>query len=475
MNKVILIDCSLTFTKIGVVYENQLEQLYLQNKFEQDLQNRVIQGQITDIVKNLEAVFVDFGTEKNGLLHFKQIPECYKSRLRQGQRLPVQVMRENVGAKGHKLTAFVNIQGKHLVCLPFEQEVSVSKKIKVPEERMRLKKWIKEQGGEKYGFIVRTSGSSASEEELLTELLELIKQADQLMATKDNLSKGSVLIEDKSFALKIILDNITKVEGLKIICNDDNLIDEIKDNLEKYASDMKHEYVLLSSLENVFKFYDVEKQFSDTLKKKVWLKNGGNLVIEPTEAMTVIDVNSAKAIIKKNHDKSIMQINALAIEESIKQMIRRNISGMIIIDLIELKDKKSKQDIYEYAVECLKQLDGGRSTVYPITELGLLQISRTKRYTSLYHSIYSDCSCCGAIGGEYKAAYMTYLIEAKIKHILLNTTNNKLFIKCKTSLYDYIMQNELVNLLQKTYSIEIELTRETKEQAEKFNITYHIS
>lgn len=475
MNKVILIDCSLTFTKIGVVHENQLEQLYLQNKFEQDLQNRVIQGQITDIVKNLEAVFVDFGTEKNGLLHFKQIPECYKSQLRQGQRLPVQVMRENVGSKGHKLTAFVNIQGKHLVCLPFEQEVSVSKKIKVPEERMRLKNWIKEQGEEKYGFIVRTSGSSASEEELLTELLELIRQADQLMATKDNLSKGSVLIEDKSFALKIILDNITKVEGLKIICNDHNLIDEIKDNLEKYASDMKHEYVLLSSLENVFKFYDVEKQFSDTLKKKVWLKNGGNLVIEPTEAMTVIDVNSAKAIIKKNHDKSIMQINTLAIEESIKQMIRRNISGMIIIDLIELKDKKSKQDIYEYAVECLKRLDGGRSTVYPITELGLLQISRTKRYTSLYHSIYSDCSCCGAIGGEYKAAYMTYLIEAKIKHILLNTTNNKLFIKCKTSLYDYIMQNELVNLLQKTYSIEIELTRETKEQAEIFNITYHIS
>lgn len=475
MNKVILIDCSLTFTKIGVVHENQLEQLYLQNKFEQDLQNRVIQGQITDIVKNLEAVFVDFGTEKNGLLHFKQIPECYKARLRQGQRLPVQVMRENVGSKGHKLTAFVNIQGKHLVCLPFEQGVSVSKKIKIPEERMRLKNWIKEQGGEKYGFIVRTSGSSASEEELLTELLELVKQADQLMATKDNLSKGSVLIEDKSFALKIILDNITKVESLKIICNDHNLMGEIKDNLEKYASDMKHEYVLLSSLENVFKFYDVEKQFGDTLKKKVWLKNGGNLVIEPTEAMTVIDVNSAKAIIKKNHDKSITQINTLAIEESIKQMIRRNISGMIIIDLIELKDKKSKQDIYEYAVECLKRLDNGRSTAYPITELSLLQISRTKRYTSLYHSIYSDCSCCGAIGGEYKAAYMTYLIEAKIKHILLNTTNNKLFIKCKTNLYDYIMQNELVNLLQKTYSIEIELTRETKEQAEIFNITYHIS
>lgn len=474
MSKVILIDCSLTFTKIGVVHENQLEQLYLQNNFEQDLQNRVIQGQIMDIVKNLEAAFVDFGAEKNGLLHFKQIPEYYKTRLRQGQRLPVQVMRENVGAKGHKLTSFVNIQGKHLVCLPFEQEISISKKIRIPEERIKLKNWVKEHSKGKYGFIVRTSGQFVAKEELLSELIELTAQADQLMDAKDSLSKGSILIEDKSFALKIILDNITQMDCLKIICNDHTLMKEIEYNLKRYTPSIEHEYVLLSPLENIFKFYDIEKQFSEALKKRVWLKNGGNLVIEPTEAMTVIDVNSAKAVIKKNHNKSIMQLNMMAIEESIRQIIRRNISGMIIIDLVDLKDKTAKQEIYGFAMECLKKLDGSRSTVYPITELGLLQIARTKRYMSLYHNIYDDCSRCGAIGGEYNAAYMTYLIEVKIKNILLNTTNRKLFVKCKTFIYDYIVRKELVNFLQKRYSIEIELTRETKEEAESFGITYHI-
>lgn len=473
MSKTIIIDCSLTYTKIGVIDEHEPREIYLQDNFDVDLQNRVVQGQIIDIVKNLQAAFVDFGEEKKGLLHFKHIPECYKQPLNQGKRLPVQIIRENTGSKGHKLTAFINITGRHLVCLPFEEGINVSKKIREPKERTRLKEIIKRASEQQYGFIVRTSSQEATEDELIAEVNELMAQAQMLHQSKDHLEKGNILLEERSLAIRVIQDHIGQNECLKIICNDNTVLEEVKTMLSKYTPSIQHEYMIMPYLENLFKVYDVEKEFLDTLKKRVWLKNGGNLVIEPTEAMTVIDVNSAKAILKKNPAKAIMELNKLAVQDSIKQMIRRNLAGIIIIDLVDLKSKEDRACIYEYATQQIKALDSNRSIVYPITELGLLQIARTKKYTSLYQSIYKECNACASIGGEYKLSYLTYLIEQRIKHTLSQTTNKELFIRCNPSLYDYMTREKTAFLLQKHYGIQLQLIKESKGEVAFFDISYH--
>lgn len=474
MQKVILIDTSLTYTKIGIVVGNQLQEIYLQNNFEQDLQNAIIQGQIMDVVKNLEAVFVDFGGHKNGLLHFKQIPECYKTKLRQGERLPVQIMRENIGEKGHKLTGFINLTGKHLVCLPFEKGISISKKIRDTKERDRLKHCISTYCKKEYGFIARTSSCEIDEAELIDEIEELTKQADSIMKGQASLAKGALLVKDNPLPMKVVLQHFNNIECLKIISNDHTILEEIKQNLDKNNSSIVHEYVQLNRLENVFKFYDVEKQFEEALKKKVWLKNGGNLIIEPTEALTVIDVNSAKAVMKKNPNRAIFQLNQFAIEESIRQIIKRNIAGMIIIDLVDIRSKDDKQALYEFATRYLKEIEEKRCVVYPITELGLLQISRTKKYMSLYQNVYTKCDLCESTSGNYKMSYLSYLLELKIKYSIMHTNNRKLFITCIPSLYDYIKEQKIMSKFEKHYEIIINLSKETKQSASFFNITYHI-
>ncbi|MGL6173996.1 MAG: ribonuclease E/G [Cellulosilyticaceae bacterium] len=473
MQKVILIDNSLTYTKVGVVLENQLQEIYLQNNFEQDLQNAVIQGQIMDVVKNLQAVFVDFGGDKNGLLHFKQIPECYKTRLRAGERLPIQIMRENVGTKGHKLTAYINLIGKHLVCLPFEKGISISKKIVDEKVRERIKACIN-TCSISYGFIARTSSSEVDETELISEIEELTKQADTLMKGQASLAKGSLLVKDNPLPIKIILEHLKGRECLKIISNDHTILEQIKQNFGQDSSEIVHEYIYLNSLENVFKFYDVEKQFEEALKKRVWLKNGGNLIIEPTEALTVVDVNSAKAVMKKNPNRAILQLNQLAIEESIRQIIKRNIAGMIVIDLVDVRSREDKQALYEFATQLIKRLEGKRAVAYPITELGLLQISRTKKYMSLYQSVYTKCNLCDATSRSYRPSYLSYLLEIKIKNIIMHTTNRKLFITCIPALYEYLKNQKIISKFEQIYEISIDLTKETKESTNFFNITYHI-
>ena len=223
MHKQILIDDALSFMRIGILSEGTLHQVYIQDEEDVLSQNTVVQGQVQKVVKNLKAAFIDFGKDKNGLLHFSGVPETYLKHLQPGMRLPVQVQKENKGEKGDRLTAMVSIQGYYLVALPFETGIQISKKIKDKHIKAELKSWIEEVALEDVGFIVRTNAEKASKEELIDEAAFLLEKVTQFRKMKDAMQKGTTLIEMDSLYWQVIKEQVTPEDSVEIICNNDQI------------------------------------------------------------------------------------------------------------------------------------------------------------------------------------------------------------------------------------------------------------
>ena len=333
--------------EIALLVDDELTQYYVDSVLETNWQNRIVIGQVREVVKNLKAAFVDYGGDKNGMLHFKQIPDELLKRVQQGYLLPVQIIKQNIGDKGHKLTAKLNITGKYLVCLPFEAGVHISKKIHDATIRNQIKEALEAKLETSYGFIVRTHAGDAPIEKILEDARDLTRKTDALLKSSGYLTKGSVLYEEPRAIYQMLIEELIKRKEIEIICSDEDTFSEVQSIVSDYGDIEKVTVRCYEDKQNLFSDYGVSKKIEQITKRTVWLKNGGNIVIDYTEAMTVMDVNSAKAILTKNPEKATLELNKQAVKEAILQILRRNLAGMIIIDLVEMKDPSHKQEVYE--------------------------------------------------------------------------------------------------------------------------------
>lgn len=474
MKKLILIEKTVLFTRIAVVLEDELIATYMESNLNPSTQNKVIIGQIDKVVKNLNAVFVDYEGDKKGLLHVSQIPAQYQGKICQGTRLPVQIVKQNEGEKGNKLTAKISLKGKHLICMPFETGVSVSKKITNKSQRNSFKQLLNEISDNKYGFIVRTHAEHISIEDIKEDALYLISKVNKLMQIKDNLSRGSVLYEEFPIALQIVIENVKIHEEIQIICDDCEITERLKEIFEQYSQeeysvDIKY----FEQREDLYQIYDISKEISMLTSRKIWLKNGGNIIIDYTEALTVIDVNSAKAVMTHNHRKAVLELNRLAVKESLLQIMRRNLSGIIILDLIEMPHKEDKEEIYVYAKQLLTQLQDKRTVLFPLTELGLMQLARSKKYTSIPTKIFAPYKSSEYFAGDYHLEYYGYLIEIKIKYAAHKTINKQVTVECSQEIHQFFACHKLKEALENKYGIKIEFVKLQKELKNKFICQYY--
>ncbi len=470
MKKQILVEQQLLMTRIAVLQNGEWTNFYIESHLEEDMQNQVVIGQIEQVVKNLKAVFVNYGSGKNGLLHIKQIPQCYHAKLHQGARLPVQVVKQNVGEKGHKLTGKISLKGRFLVCLPFEAGINISKKIRDRAKRIQLKE-ILERAVTKdanYGFIVRTGAEEATPDQILKDAMALIETTKQFMATKDFLARGTVLYKEPPLYVQVINDELNCEDELEIVCNQPKLLTEIENLLKVYEVHEQVKLSLVDEKDEIFVNYSLQKQLSNLTSRKVWLKNGGNLIVDYTEAMTIIDVNSAKAILTKNPRKAVMDLNLLAIKECVLQILRRNLSGMIILDLVEMKEEEDRIAVYEAAKKLLTMYGDTRTKVYPLTELGLLQFSRTGKYASLHHKLLAPCEVCGHPYSQNNMLYELFLMEKQIKHVVTHTIQKQMVIQCVSELLHLVGKHGLKNKLEVAYNIELTFEKMEKTSKDMF-------
>ncbi len=472
MNDILVIDKGIALTKIAKVRHNKIQSLFVNNHFNESRQDQIYIGQVIDIVKNLKAVFIDYGTDKKGMLHLKDIPKIYQ-KINIGMRLPVQVVKEQHGDKGDRLTGFITFTGAYFVCLVAEQDVAISKKIDDMQIRDKLYNLISQRTNKKIGFIVRTEAQFADEKKLQAELQYLTNKAENLRNTYLSLAKGTHFkSENVSYSKWLVNQKFTSNE-ITILCNNAVELEEVLKFINSSMPYLTVNKTLYEPTTSVFNLIGVGKDFQECVSPKIWLKNGGNIVIEHTEAMTIIDVNSAKAVIKKNPKQSILQLNKLAIEETIFQCIKRNLAGIIILDLVEIEDIETKELLYDYAKEVILKYDKKRMNCYKITEIGLLQFTRSRSYKPLNECLLETFYHMGLRQQIPNLGYILYQIEDKLRPILEQNSHKYIKINVNNKLNDFFSQNDIVDKFKEVYNIEILVSQANDLGNLSYKINYH--
>ena len=397
----ILVNVDKQRNKTIVVVENgRLVEKYQENDGAERLEGNIYIGKVQNVLLGMQAAFVDIGKEKNTFIHIRDVmPKAsnetgnkneplnkynIKDYIRTEMPILVQVKKDSTSKKGARVSTHMNISGRYIVLMPNSEFITVSKKIEDIKEKNRLLNIVKPIVPKGYGIIIRTSAEGKNETEIKEDLDKLIKKWQNILEKYNNLKKQKTFIpkiiyKNQGIIEKLILDLVDK-ELTRIIANDETTYAEIEKDIKNMQldSDIKLE---LKKGETVLDIYDLETQLEKADNRKVWLKCGGFITIDKTEALTAIDVNSGKYVGTKDLAKTIFTVNKEATVEIAKQVRLRDIGGIIIIDYIDMENKDDKEKILKDLEENLKK-DRSKTQVIGFTPLDLLEMTRKHMWSN---------------------------------------------------------------------------------------------
>ncbi len=467
--KQVLISSSIFFDQAVILENGRLMDYTYEEKNNKSAVGNIYKGKVMNILPGMEAAFVDVGLEKNaylfldGLLSDKFLKEKnIKKRdvlnigrvLKQGEELLVQVVREPMGEKNIAVTTDISLTGKYVALIPKSVEVNISKKIKAHDERKRLEQIGKEVMKNGNGMIIRTFSENCSKEEIEKEY-NMLSAAFMQMEQEYNYSYApKLLYESNSMIEKLVLDYIDSTVA-EIYVEDKKTKERITAILKGYDSEELKNIRIIES-DNSFDIFDVEKQLGMIYDRKVELDNGGSIFIDVTEALTVIDVNSGKYVGSDSIEDTALAINLHALDEIGRQVRLRNISGIIIIDFIDVKDKNNINQIINKARSVFKE-DRVKTSVVGMTKLNLMEITRKKDRENFFNLITRECEHCGGSGRTSSKVYIFLKIENIIRKIQKNTSCEAVVLSTGYMLYDKIVQDcmDVVNKIEEKYNIKI--------------------
>jgi ribonuclease E len=408
VERVMVIRQSKDLTQIGVLEDKVLVEHYVARESQTSLIGNVYLGRVQNVLPSMEAAFIDIGKGRNAVLYAGEVnwsalghrdghARKIESVLTSGQSILVQVTKDPIGHKGARLTSQVSLAGRFLVYVPDGTTSGISRKL--PDtERARLKALLKEIVPETAGVIVRTAAEGASEDEL-TRDVERLKARWSDIEAKLNGSSPQLLYGEPDLTLKVVRDLFTE-DFAKLVIQGDEAWDMVTDYVSHVAPDLQERVQRFASNtgQDIFAAYRVDEQIAKGLDRKVWLPSGGSLVIDRTEAMTVVDVNTGKFTGSGgNLEETVTKNNLEAAEEMVRQLRLRDIGGIIVIDFIDMVLESNRDLVLRRLVECLGR-DRTRHQVAEVTSLGLVQMTRKRIGTGLVESFSEPCDKCQGRG-----------------------------------------------------------------------------
>ena len=384
---VINVDNSKNKTVMLVENGNLLEQ-YEENSQTKRLEGNIYIGKIQNVLQGMQAAFVNIGEKKNTFIHIKDIlpkvdtkkddPEeavknnNIKDIVKVGMPILVQVKRDSTNKKGARVSTHINLAGRFSVIMPEVEFITISQKIEDEKEKKRLMEIIKKNIPKNVGIIVRTSAEGKSEEEIIKDMKQTIKTWENIKKQAQTEKEVPKLVYENAEIIKRILIDLIDQDIERIILNDEQEEKDIKDMLKENGQEIN---IVLKKQETLFDMYDLGAQLEKIQNRKIWLKCGGFITIDKTEALTAIDVNSGKYIGTKSLEQTVYTVNKEASIEIAKQLRLRDIGGIIIIDYIDMKENEHKQKIIDVLQENLKN-DRSKTQIVGFTELNLLEMTR---------------------------------------------------------------------------------------------------
>ncbi len=383
-------------------------------------------GTVENVLPGIDAAFINIGeSEKNGFIHVSDLGPL---RLKKGtfgitellepkQKVLVQVIKEPTGSKGPRLTGSISIPGKYLILQPYGQGVNISRKINTETERSRLKALGVLIKPPTTGLLFRTEAEKIKEELLIEDLEQLIQQWENILKVSEASNPPNLIKRDDDFSLKILRDHI-KGTTKSIIIDSNFSVARAKEFLKNYESDIDIEFHDNNLNQHIFEKYEIKKTIQKALQPRVDLPSGGYIIIEPTEALTVIDVNSGSFTRSVNSRQTVLWTNCEAAVEISRQMKLRNIGGVIVIDFIDMESRRDQFQLLEHFTSAIKD-DSARPQIAQLTELGLVELTRKRQGQNIYELFGQKCSTCDGTG------HVENILNHEISNLKIKNVENK--------------------------------------------------
>jgi ribonuclease G len=394
----------------------------------------------SDLDDNEESIFEDSEPQMDKRINKKEISNQINpaSQLQKGQEIIIQVIKEPIGNKGVRVTSEVSIPGRYLVLMPFDNKIGVSKRISNFKEKRRLRKIVRSILQDGFGVIIRTVAEGVDEDSLRQDLQQIINIWKKLEDKLRHVKLPCLLYKDMSMTSSVIRD-LFDHDVIKVAIDSKKLYKEIKEYAINAAPSIADKIELYRSKEPILEHYKIEKEVEKLYSKKVYLKNGGYIYIEHTEAMVVIDVNSGRYHAQTVQELNSLKTNLEAAREIARQLRLRDIGGMIVVDFIDLKDEVNRKKIYDELKKEFKK-DRAKSAILPMTDFGLVQITRQRVRQSLFHTVKSPCPFCGGSGVVTTKSNVISRIEKWIRNYSDSTGERRFELRVNPSVYNYMTE-----------------------------------
>ncbi|MEO8350759.1 MAG: Rne/Rng family ribonuclease [Chthoniobacteraceae bacterium] len=492
----LIINCEKLEERVALLENGVLEEYSIERPSDRNIVGSIYKGRVKNIEHGLKAMFVDIGYEKNAFLHFwdalpaaldsgieeverqgkkkekkitsKDIPNIYPV----GSEVLVQVTKGPISTKGPRVTTNVSLAGRFLVLMPYSEQSGISRKIESPQERERLRKILRDLNvPEGIGVIIRTVGEGQKARFFVRDMSILIEQWRSIEEQMKNSQAPACVFQEPGLIERTVRDFLTD-EIDEVICDDENavknMIGKVSQISKRSAARIKH----YNEPQPIFQKYSVQKQIDDSFHRQVWLPCGGYIVIDETEALIAIDVNTGRNKGGKDVEKTILQTNLEAADEMARQMRLRNIGGLIIGDFIDMKGRRDQQQVYQRMKERLRR-DKAKTHVLPISALGLMEMTRQRAQESISGTVYDPCPYCGGRGKIKSAMSMSVELQRAL-HQVMRANPDTHEIKC--IVHAHVLQRlrtedeELLVDIERKYAGRLTFRSDPGQHHEKFQI-----
>ncbi len=453
MKQEIYINSTLQESRIALMEDGLLAEFLIERKEEMGIAGNIYKGKVARVLPGMQAAFVDIGMEKAGFLHasdFYEVPDDVQlitsggdevefdepsrapppsrrlpleKRISRGEDLLVQVAKDPLGTKGARVTSHVSLPGRYMVFMPSTKHIGISRRIESEEERKRLKEIAQSLGTDEGGFILRTACEGRSKREIHRDHHFLTRLWKRIHKKAETAPAPSLIHQDLDLITRTIRDFFT-ADTEQVVIDSSKDHRRIVDFVRNFMPRLKPKVQLYGDREPLFERYAIEEKIQKALERRVWLRSGGYIIIERTEALTAIDVNTGRFVGKRNQEETIVKTNLEAAQEVVRQLRLRNVGGLIIIDFIDMERESNRKKVYEALKEALKK-DKARTNILKISELGLVEMTRQRTRESLENQLLSPCPYCDGRGRIKSSATIAYDVLRAIKKEQTNLENGK--------------------------------------------------
>jgi len=487
-------------TRVALVENGVVVELHIERKTGQELMGNIYRGRVVRVLPGMQAAFVDIGLDRSAFLYVTEvhqdfldleqmmmrnsvnnteenpteeqaealhetrlaIPFNIEDLLHEGQDMMVQIAKEPIGTKGARLTSHISLPGRHLVLMPNVDHVGVSRRIEDPMERERLRTLAQEIRPLHLGLIVRTASEGTDKGKLKSEMDFLLKLWGSI---QERMTKGSgtcLLYKDLGICLRSVRDLFTR-EVDRLVIDSREEYNNVMEFIETFAPSLKYSVELYEGDDPVFDFYGIEMEISRALEKKIWLKSGGYIVIELTEALTAVDVNTGSYVGARNLEETILKTNLEAVKEIAYQLRLRNLGGLIVIDFIDMEKKPNRERVFTALREALSK-DKAKTHILKMSELGLIEMTRKRTRENLNRLLSEPCFYCEGRGALKSRRTICYEVLRDIEretNTLANT--EEIVVNVHPAIAHVLKEEEQESIMELQRRISRRITISEKE------------